>query len=172
MGLIDRFSTFSRWLLMAIAAIGLVLVPSLAHGAIDNEATVTGMADVPGFDAFSKSFVVEQTGYANMAVVTVEDGELWEVRTARASNCGGTAQAMSFKITDQDGTTYMSMPEGITPIVIPAGETLSWSGRIVVPAGWSVRAEWHDLDASGCTNNAQVTSLVLDGSVQSTTSPT
>lgn len=156
-----------RTIVLTLAlACGLIALPSLAHGAIDNEVAVRGIGSAPGFeatgfDAFSKSFVVEQTGYANMAVVTVPEGELWEVRTARATNCSDGPQSMSFKITDQDGTTFMTMPTGASPVLVPAGGTLSWSGEIIVPADWSVYAEWHDLDGSGCTNNAQVTSLVV-----------
>lgn len=150
-------------LLIAAAALGLIVVPSVVHGAIDNEVAATGLDGVVGFDAFSKSFVVDQPGYANMAVVEVEAGQFWEVRTARATNCGESPQTMSFKIVDQDGTTFMSMPEGASPVLVSAGGTLSWSGNVLIPAGWSVVAEWHELDGSGCTNNAQVTSLVLAG---------
>lgn len=168
-----------RTLLLTLAlAVGLLVVPSLAHGAIDNEVAIRGYqsgglaSGVTGFDSFSKSFVVEQLGYANMAVVTVPEGDLWEVRTARATNCSDEPQALSFKITDQDGTTFMSMPEGPTPVMVPPGGTLSWSGEIVIPASWRVYAEWHDLDGSGCTNNAQVTSLVVGASGEGTSGPT
>lgn len=155
--------TFLAPLLVVAVAIGLIVIPSVVHGAIDNEVELTGMERVERFDAFSKSFVVDQVGYANMSVVRVDAGQVWEVRTTRATNCSAQPSTLSFKIVDQDGTTFITMPEGASPILVPAGGTLSWSGNIVVPAGWSVVAEWHDLDASGCANDAQVTSLVLTG---------
>ena len=158
-----NYRTFLAPFLVVAAIIGLTVIPSVVHGAIDNEVGISGMDGVERFDAFSKSFVVEQTGYANMAVVRVDAGQVWEVRTARATNCSARPTTLSFKIVDQDGTTFMTMPEGASPVLVPAGGTLSWSGNIVVPAGWSVVAEWHELDASGCLNNAQVTSLVLAG---------
>lgn len=142
---------------------GLAMTPTLVGAAISNEVGFSGGDRVAGFDSFSKSFVVNQTGYGNMNIITVPNGEVWELQSLRVTNCSDQAQRVSGKVTDQDGFTYIALPE-VGPIEVPAGGVYSWQGSLMIPAGWRVYAEWFDLDGSGCKNNAQTTALVLQTS--------
>jgi hypothetical protein len=93
----------------------------------------------------SKSFNTASAGDVNSSFA-VPAGTYWELRTLRAKNADTVAREIEFILVDQDGTTHASLSKsGTARNSIGAGATAAWDGYAVVPAGWTVRAQFYAL---------------------------
>jgi hypothetical protein len=104
----------------------------------------------PTFMNESKSFT-STAGDQNSAF-TVPAGVVWELRTLRARNADSVQREIEFILVDQDGTTHGSLSNsGTARNMIGAGASASWNGSVLVPEGWTVRAQFYAL-ATGISN--------------------
>jgi hypothetical protein len=94
--------------------------------------------------------------------VGVPVGKLWILQSIYAHNAEDHPNLATFLLLDgQDPETDHARfaPGGITPVEVPPGRELCWTGLLYVPTGWKVGIRFEDMTGDGARCHWRYTAI-------------